>query len=427
MNKFGCKAIYLVLSFIFCFTSITSFAKSIGDISDEAGKADDAISITYTHPFEITSDLILNSPQLNNFSQILDSISRADSIIGADVAGVSSVDGNSRLNRKLSRQRAQAMAKWLEDNTMLSPDIIKVKARGEDWPLFRSLVRGDSRIPGYTEVISIIESDMPLEAQEAAIRALEGGKTWKYMAENIFPKMRSAEVTLNVRRYAASQMNEETQNIDEVIKEETFMAQEPEPGTVSEDAIVSDVFQSSAGNDWRRRMYIKTDLPYWLMFWSNVAFEVDLAPHWSFNLPVYYSAMNYFRSDLKFRVFGFQPGIRYWFKGENRGAYLEAHYGMGWYNFAFGGNYRYQDHSRKTPAIGGGLAAGYRLPISKNGRWAMEFGGGVGVYRLHYDRFQNRPNGKLIDSRKKTLFGIDNINVSISYSFPIEKKKGGDR
>ena len=67
---------------------------------------------------------------------------------------------------------------------------------------------------------------------------------------------------------------------------------------------------------------------------------------------------------------------------------------LAYYNFAFDGDYRYQDHNRETPAIGGGVSVGYRMPISKNNRWRVEFSLGAGVYSNHYDKFHNTPNTK---------------------------------
>lgn len=81
-----------------------------------------------------------------------------------------------------------------------------------------------------------------------------------------------------------------------------------------------------------------------------------------------------------------------------------------YYNFAINGDYRYQDHNRRSPAIGGGVSVGYRLPISRNNRWRMEFSLGAGVYSLHYDKFHNTPrtkDGLLVESVKKTYWGID--------------------
>lgn len=162
---------------------------------------------------------------------------------------------------------------------------------------------------------------------------------------------------------------------------------------------------------------------------SSVAAEIDLAKHWSFTLPVYYSAWDYFKTTIKFRTFSVQPEFRYWLSENNDGFFAGAHFGLAYYNFAFDGDYRYQDHNRETPSIGGGLSVGYRLPISRNNRWWVEFSLGAGVYSNHYDKFHNTPrtkDGLMIESIKKTYWGIDQAAVSFSYSFDL-KKKGGKR
>lgn len=392
----------------------------------------DSLAIRFVQPFEIDGDLIVTSPQLKRLSVQVDSIMRVDTITHVSIVGVSSIDGRASFNENLSRSRAQAMEKFLVDNTTVEPYMVSVSFKGEDWNWFRELVEADSAIPARTELLNILRMRISHEEQKARIKKLDGGNTWKYLAKNIFPIMRCAELELSVKhRYILPEPEPEPEPepVEEVV-EEIVIIEEVIPEPVVEEVIIIEPEPEPEPEpvdeeEWRRRFYIKTDLPYWLMSWSNVAFEVDMAPHWSFNLPIYYSAVNYFTRTIKFRTFSFQPGFRYWFKPDNTGPYLEAHYGMGWWNFAFNGEYRYQDHYRKSPTVGGGVAAGYRKVISKNGRWAMEFGGGVGVYRLNYDRFQNKPNGKLVDSHKKTVFFIDNVNVSISYSFPIEKKKGG--
>lgn len=382
-----------------------------------------ATQIHYRQPFDIDSDLVVSTPPLNLFSQEVDSVMRTDTITKVFVEGVASIDGPVALNQRLAKARAEAMAKWLRKTTSVPGDIISLSARGEDWGMFRELVVADPNIPGRQQVLEIIDSDKSINAKENELRALLGGQTWNYLAKHIFPDMRCAEVTLDVKHRYIVPVPDELVEVE--IYEEPAIVEVEEPVETVVQEIVAEEVPVAYEEEWRRRLYIKTDLPYWLMTWANIAVEVDLAKHWSLNIPVYYSTLNYFKRNIKFRTFSFQPGIRYWFKPDNKGVYLEAHYGMGSWNFAFGGKYRYQDHFRKTPTIGGGVAAGYRMPVSSNGRWAMEFGGGVGIYHMSYDKFQNRPNGKLISSHKKTVFFIDNVNVSISYSFPIEKKRGG--
>lgn len=192
---------------------------------------------------------------------------------------------------------------------------------------------------------------------------------------------------------------------------------------------LGDTIPEQAGEGFRN-IHIKTNLAGLAMGIANVAAEMDLARHWSFSLPVYYSAWNYFTSTVKFRTFALQPELRYWPSDANCGFFAGGHFGMAYYNLAFGGDYRYQDHNRETPAIGGGLSVGYRLPISKNGRWRMEFSLGAGGYALEYDKFHNTPNtkdGLMVESGiRKTYWGIDRAALSFSYSFDLSKK-GGQR
>lgn len=180
-----------------------------------------------------------------------------------------------------------------------------------------------------------------------------------------------------------------------------------------------------------RHWYVKSNLPAWLMLWTNVAGEIDLNSRWSVSLPVYYSGFNYFSSTRKYRVLAAVPEARFWF---NRGRwhlphdgwFVNAHFGFAFFNYAKGGDNRYQDHDGKTPAWGGGVGGGYRLNLGKSGRWKLEFVAGIGVYALDYDIFQNRHNGFLIGRKKRTAICIDNVAVSLCRTFDLDKhsKKG---
>ena len=188
--------------------------------------------------------------------------------------------------------------------------------------------------------------------------------------------------------------------------------------------------QEKYTENWTRELHVKTNVLGLGLGIANAAVEVDLAKHWSFTLPVYYSAWDYFKSTIKFRTLSVQPEFRYWFNPDNDGWFLGAHFGLGSFNVTLDGTYRYQDHDQQTPAMGGGLALGYRTHLSKNKRWKMEFSLGGGVYSSRYDKFYNTPetqNGLMVASDvEKTYYGVDQAAVSISYAFDL-KKKGGKR
>ncbi len=184
---------------------------------------------------------------------------------------------------------------------------------------------------------------------------------------------------------------------------------------------------------YMRRVSVGTNCLLWGLLVGNINAEYDFAPNWTANTEGRYSALNYFTECTKFRTLAFRTEMRYWptKRGCNdirQGFFAEAHLGLGWFNIAFNGNTRYQDHNGSSPAFGGGIGGGYRLPFGAGRRWAIDFSAGVGVYRLHYDKFENTSHiddGPIKSERCRTAVVIDNIAVSISYTFDAGRRKGG--
>lgn len=170
--------------------------------------------------------------------------------------------------------------------------------------------------------------------------------------------------------------------------------------------------------EWEPSWYLKTNfLAYPLNLTANLAAEIEIGRHFSLSVPVYYSALNWFRSTIKFRVLGSQPEFRYWFQDNALGPFVSAHFTFGWYNIALGGMYRYQDHATTSPVAGGGLTAGWRVPVGHT-RWAFEFTVGAGYLPLYYDTFYNVDNGAMAqEGLWKHYWGIDNAAVTLSYRF----------
>lgn len=176
-------------------------------------------------------------------------------------------------------------------------------------------------------------------------------------------------------------------------------------------------------DEWSHKLCVKTNALGLGLSLLNIGAEWDLAKHWSFAVPVYYSAVNYFVSDIKFRTLAMQPELRYWFNPDNQRFFIGAHFGCAQFNIAVNGDFRYQDHEGKSPALGGGLGVGYRMPVSKNGKWHVEFAVGAGAYVVHYDKFYNVDNGKFVETCRKTYWGIDNAAVNLLYRFDFKKRR----
>ena len=167
--------------------------------------------------------------------------------------------------------------------------------------------------------------------------------------------------------------------------------------------------------------YVKTNVLFYPLLIPNIGYEWRPFERISFAAHGYYSAVNWFAmDDTKFRVLGLQVEGRYWFRDNMYGPFAGFHATFGWYNVAWGGDYRYQDHQGKTPGYGTGITLGYKVPFMprlNRGRMGVEFTIGAGVMPLHYDIFYNVPNGRLAGEDRITYWGIDNATISFVWRF----------
>ena len=333
---------------------------------------------------------------------------------------MASPEGKTDLNHLLSNQRLEMLERYIRSHIEIPDSLVTHRDRGVSWEYLDSLIVS-SDMPYQNEASSIIRNtplfiykhDKIVDGRKKQLMELNFGHTWQEMDRRFFSTMRNAcAVVITCERVMPKQQE---------LKKQIAPTEELAPIVEKkEEETKTDIDSLSEVEDWTRHLYLKTNSIGLGMLIANAAVEIDLSPHWSFTLPIYYSAWNYTSQTIKFRTFTVQPEIRYWFT-KNDGWFIGAHLGMAYYNIAWDNDYRIQDYNRSTPALGGGLGIGYRIPISK--RWKMEFSLGGGVYDLHYDKFHNEHNGLLVESVKKTFFGIDQVAVSFSYKFDLKKKK----
>lgn len=187
-----------------------------------------------------------------------------------------------------------------------------------------------------------------------------------------------------------------------------------------------DDFVQDPDREWKRwriarhESYIKTNVFFYPLLIPNLGYEWRPLNKLSFGAQGYYSALNWFSPNTKFRVLGLQAGGRYWFRDNMYGPFAGVHFTFGWYNVAWGGDYRYQDHKGQKPAYGTGITLGYKVPVMpklNRGRMGLEFTIGYGVMPLHYDIYNNVDNGRLVGENKMVYWGIDNASINFVYRF----------
>ncbi len=406
------------------------------------------MGIKYAHSqernTEIFVDFRVNSTHIdtlyrNNTERISELISflrqiQADktiSIVNVSFCGAASPEGSYEWNRHLANGRLKALEKVVRSKIEIPDSIITYDDSYIPWQYLVEQISA-SEIPHKQEILSIIDgkaeivayhSGRSIDSRILKLQKLDGGKVWRELHRHYFSPMRNACVV-----FVTFKKEESPKLLPVPTVEKTVPASAVDTTTVTPE--LSDTVLTVSPNpnveQWKPRLSVKSNALGLGLAIANAAVEIDICKHLSFSLPVYYSAWNYFTPTVKFRTFAVQPEMRYWFSEINDGWFAGAHIGLAYYNIATDGQYRTQDHDGKSPALGGGLAAGYRLPISRDGRWKMEFSIGAGAYALHYDKYHNRRNGPLVSTKKKAYIGIDQASVSFSYTFG-QKKKGGVR
>lgn len=342
--------------------------------------------------------------------------------------GVSSPEGNYQTNKRLAGQRLKALEQYVRSHLDVSDElVVKHNDTYIPWNYLITEVE-NSDIAQKEEVLSILRgpselipyyNNTTIDSRIPALQKLDGGGVWRTLNNRFFAKMRNAcAVLMTIKEEPLPVVVPAPAPVEVVDTVAAVVVPEPEPAPAPAPQPLPEP------EEWMRYIHLKTNAIGWGMLMANIAVEVDLAKHWSLTIPYYYSAWNYFTSTVKFRTSCLQPEVRYWLDEENEGWFGGAHLGLAWYNYAKDGDWRYQDHNRRTPLYGGGLSVGYRLPISKSHRWWMEFSVGGGVYQLHYDIFHNQHNGPLVDTRKRTFYGLDQASISFAYRFDWTKKGG---
>lgn len=328
-----------------------------------------------------------------------------------------SPEGTLAINKAISAKRSLNLTGYLRGHLSFADNTLHVEDVVEDWEGLSGLVSA-SDMPHKEEVMALMSAGLESSELKSRLQRLYGGSVWKYMNEKFFPELRAFNVYVQVGVRNPELGAPEIAD-SEPLQEELF--------PVLDDSLSvprMQMPQEEPVSEWTRKLRIKTNSIGWAMSMTNVAVEVDLARHVSFQLPIYYSAVDYFSRELKFRTFAVQPEFRWWFD-KPQGLFLGAHFGTAWFNFATHGDWRIQTGYGDRLLWGGGLATGYRMPLSKrHPRWEVEFSLGAGVYDVWYDRFYNEKNGPKEGTYHTTFVGIDHAAVSFSYSFDLKRRRG---
>lgn len=339
-------------------------------------------------------------------------------ILSIQFCGAASPEGSARLNRRLAERRLKSLESYVRFRMDIPDSLIVRNPSYIPWAWLRSQL-DSSEIEYADEAVAIIDGwSLEGDGRIEELKALRGGSVWREMNVRYFRDMRNAYAVFVTYREDAAEREAPMASVDPLLAR----AESSAPALKRSAVPYVTPAPEPKPSDWTRRLCVKTNAIGWAMLIANASAEIDLGERWSFALPVYYSGINFFSREVKFRTVAVQPELRFWPVPES-GLYVGAHLGMGYYNFALGGQWRYQDRDGRTPALGGGIGGGYRKAIWGSERLFLEISLGLGVYDARFDRFVDEPGGVFDSTFHKTVFRIDNAAVSFVYRFDFRRRE----
>lgn len=433
------KRYLYIVTCVFC--CLTAKAQDTGSMADN-WRAVDSICIYYRTGYRyVEPGFRDNRKELDRFIASVRQTMERQQAARIVIQSGASPDGTNQANERLSQRRADSVASYICRHASIPDAYVEKQATGIAWERLRRQVAA-SDMAHREEVLDILDNTplwsfdkqgRVIGSRKKALMDLRGGAPYRYMYQHFFPDLRCSVVAmLYVQEKEETTENDSTPACP-LPPADSLPAIAPVPGAVDGDTLETDTLPRSATEEtampqpmpeqaWIPRIQVKTNAIGWVMMVANASVEIDLSRRFSINLPFYYSGLDYFTRRAKFRILATQPELRFWF-AEKRRVFVGAHFGVASYNFALGGKWRIQDHNGTSPALGGGISAGYKIPFTRNERFCMEFSAGAGVYKAHYDKFNNEKNGAFDSTVRKTFIGLDHAAVSFSYSFDLKKRK----
>ena len=415
---------FLILSCLLCYT--LGYAQAAPDDVGTFYAADSTYILYKTGVSTVDTTFNYNGASLGRFLSSVRLTKENSSKVYVEINSAASPDGNPGDNKILSDRRTDELASYIIRHAGLSEKQIKKHSEGVAWEELHKAVNHDNSTPYRDEVLRILQDTTG--DRNKKLKSLHSGEAYGYMLANIFPRLRFSTLTLFSNREQNLPYPDETP-----AGRRTILTADLENYSQAAFANLADYtnpistpphkLSDNQNNNSNHNLYVKTNAIGLGMLVLNAAVEYDISGMFSFHLPVYYSGANYFTRRTKFRILGTQPELRVW-PTKNRRFFAGVHFGVASYNFAIkSGNWRVQDHLGNTPALGGGISVGYRIPFCRNKRFLLEFAVGAGAYRAYYDKFHNSGGGAYHSTERKTYIGIDNAAVSFTYTFNLNRKR----
>jgi hypothetical protein len=301
----------------------------------------------------------------------------------------------------LSERRAQSISNYVKSQLLevVSDSTSLVVVEAEDYPLLCVLMKRAAD-PDYQLVKSLCDDCLgrhQYDELKLRLQAVRDGALWRRLLKTYFPQLRAARFVLFVRELPVAPV-QETVVTTPAVEPDSLDVPAPMQELTASDLLLR-----------RELLSVKTNLLLdgaympgynrWCPI-PNIAVEYyPLHGHFTFGASFDMPWWQDFRAHKYFQLRNYQVEGRYYLNGANEaygangadGNYQKAYTGFYLQGYAHGGLFGICFDANRGwvgEGFGGGVGGGYVMPLSKCGRWRLEFGLQVGYFHCVYDPYQ---------------------------------------
>ena len=114
------------------------------------------------------------------------------------MVGYASPESSLKFNTELSRDRAESLRRYFMNNSTIPPSMFETRTGGEDWNGLRLLLE-DFPLPprDKDEIFRLMNTISDLDEREKAISKVSGGRPYRIIYDELYPKLRRVDCEVN--------------------------------------------------------------------------------------------------------------------------------------------------------------------------------------------------------------------------------------
>ncbi|MGN0048387.1 MAG: DUF3575 domain-containing protein [Bacteroides sp.] len=411
------------------------FAQHIDSVATSDGLQGMRFHIYYpVNQIQVDTSYMDNPINLKEIDTYLARSPWIDSIV---IYSYASPEGSYRRNQYLAAKRGAAAKQYIlsrvPEGRHFPDTLIHLRPEAENWGGLREEVWNGYHRTDRSEVLAILDSDLPDEQKKRRLKRLNHGITWQYLLKHHMPHLRYATWV--------SVWGELPK--EEILLPEPVSYRMPDATRFPTD-LLAPCYELPEREEYDTRtvVAIKSNLLYDAVTWLNFAIEVPLYDE-RFSL-LYYHQFPWWRggehnNKYCMRFLGIGGEARWWFRPMPRPAderHVKRDKLMGHFLGLYGQGGKWDFERKRKYCYQGefwsaGLTYGYAMPIGR--RLNLEFSLSVGYASIPYRHYvPTEDYSLLIRDRDKTgtWHYVGPTKAEVALVLPIlmkYKKKGGNR